>query len=177
MPSQYHLEVAISTISRCIVPAEPRDASFNRIKDLDHPQLQSITCSGCMAMQPTSNDGKFAPTDPDRPFSHGCSFQDGMRCLDGFNWYAACNIGRSSNPVGHGSPGLARDGTRSQPSATRTASCIAMGSAAHVEAEECGWVPPTAPRWARRCGLKEPGSQGHVPPAPDPSAPVSSVPS
>lgn len=71
-------------------------------------RLQSITCSGCMAMQPTSNDGKFAPTDPDRPFSHGCSFQDGMRCLDGFNWYAACNIGRSSNPVGHGSPGLAR---------------------------------------------------------------------
>lgn len=71
-------------------------------------RLQSITCSGCMAMQPTTNDGKFAPTDPDRPFSHECSFQDGMRCLDGFNWYAACNIGRSSNPVRHGSPGLAR---------------------------------------------------------------------
>ncbi|KAK0750699.1 hypothetical protein B0T18DRAFT_54898 [Schizothecium vesticola] len=90
---------------------------------------------------------------------------------------------RTQHEILHVQPGRSPDLSRRHPIPAvpeEHSRCIAMGSAAHVEAEECGWMPPTAPRWARRYGMKQPESQTPrvtFHPHPDPLAHVSSVPS
>lgn len=124
------------SIIQDLILTGPQDRAATLIR-----RLQSMTCSGsrCMTMQPTSDDdGNLASTDREvRPFPMFAPPRKTVPRQPQYigSQHAILDVqpGRSSALVTrHPIPAVPDEGT----------SCIAMDSAAHVEADECGWVPP-----------------------------------
>lgn len=130
------LHRSTGSIIQDLILTGPQDRAATLIR-----RLQSMTCSGsrCMTMQPTSDDdGNLASTDREvRPFPMFAPPRKTVPRQPQYtgSQHAILDVqpGRSSALVTrHPIPAVPDEGT----------SCIAMDSAAHVEADECGWVPP-----------------------------------